>query len=187
MTPLDRFIRALRVRQISKFVPEDCTLLDVGCFDGYLFSCFASRIRRGVGVEPLQTSPLPDLPEQFEFLRGTFPEVLPSQTQSEFDIVTMLAVVEHFPEETLPAVVAACHRVLRAKGRVLITVPSPLTDHVLAVLSALRLIDGMSLEQHHGFDPSSLRRYFSERDWILVASKKFQFGLNNLFVFEKRS
>jgi hypothetical protein len=50
---------------------------------------------------------------------------------------------------------------------------------------AVRLIDGMSLEQHHGFDPRQTRSVFEPCGLRLVRASRFQLGFNNLFVFQK--
>jgi len=70
---------------------------------------------------------------------------------------------------------------------VIITIPAPAVDHMLSVLKALRLIDGMSLEEHHGCKPESVEQSFAEPRFRLVAHRRFQLGLNHLYVLEKRA
>jgi hypothetical protein len=43
----------------------------------------------------------------------------------------------------------------------------------------------MSLEEHYGFDPSCVPSLFSVGKLELIKAKKFQLGLNNLFVFRR--
>ncbi|HEY7819578.1 MAG TPA: hypothetical protein VIG29_15255, partial [Vicinamibacteria bacterium] len=54
-------------------------------------------------------------------------------------------------------------------------------------LKFLRLIDGMALDEHHGFEPSDTPAIFSGFGLRLVRRRKFQLGLNNLFVFQRES
>jgi len=68
---------------------------------------------------------------------------------------------------------------------VILTVPSPLVDHILALLRFLGLIDAMTLEQHYGFDPRQTVPLFNSSGFRLIRHRKFELGLNNLFVFEK--
>jgi hypothetical protein len=53
------------------------------------------------------------------------------------------------------------------------------------VLKALRLVHGMSLEQHYGFDVRQVTALFSPPDFELVRHRRFELGLTNLFVFRR--
>jgi hypothetical protein len=68
---------------------------------------------------------------------------------------------------------------------VIVTVPSPRVDDILGVLTRLRLVKGMSLEEHYGFDPAQTESVFSPPRFRVAHRGRFQLGLNNLFVFEK--
>ena len=114
---------------------------------------------------------------------GYFPKDMPPV--EPFEAITMLAVLEHFPVSTYADLASGCARFLKPNGRLIITVPSPLVDHVLKALRFLRLIHGMSLEEHHGFEVRQTAAIFPETDFRLVIRKRFQLGLNNLFVFQR--
>jgi hypothetical protein len=43
----------------------------------------------------------------------------------------------------------------------------------------------MSLEEHYGFNPETIIKIAMEANFELYRKKKFQLGLNNLFVFKK--
>ena len=44
----------------------------------------------------------------------------------------------------------------------------------------------MSLEEHYGFDPRDVPGLFCKEYFEMLNFSKFQFGLNNLFVFKKK-
>ena len=138
-------------------------------------------MRQGIGLDPTLPSHIQG--QGFELIPGNFPEAL---TETEpFDVITMLAVLEHIPEPELRPFADNCRHRLKPGGLLIITTPSPQVDHILDVLMALRLIDGMSLTEHYGFNPQQTREIFSRPAWNLVKSVKFQLYLNNLFIFQK--
>ena len=156
-------------------------MLDIGCGDGILFQQLGSRISGGIGIDP-------SLDKSqgfgtFRIISGWFPNDLPDS--EPFDVITMLAVLEHIPEKEYCQTATACERLLRPGGCLIITVPSPLVDRLLSVMKFGGLIDGMELHQHHGFDPGITPSIFSTTNLSLVRKEKFQLGLNNLFLFRK--
>ena len=97
----------------------------------------------------------------------------------------MLAVLEHVPSEEQAALARACFQCLVPAGLVALTVPSPAVDRILGALRCMRLIDGMALEQHYGFEPDQTIALFTGAGFRLVSHRRFELGLNNLFVFQK--
>ena len=179
MKPLDRFLQRWRARVAAPWVPEGARLLDVGCADGVLIARLGNRIASAVGVDP---DAQPARSGRAEIRREVFPGAEPFSAGS-FDCVALLAVLEHVPDP--PALARECHRVLAPGGRVVLTVPHPLVDRILDVLMALGILDGMEAEAHHGFDPGSTVPVFEGAGFRTRAARRFQLGLNRLFVFER--
>jgi len=180
VTRLDRLIQKWRIQKIRPYLTSGARVLDIGCADGRLLQ-EVPDIGEYVGIDPHIA--LSHSEGRGHFVRGCFPEDLPDQRP--FDVITMLAVLEHIPSAVQPEMAHHCARLLRPEGYLLITVPSPVVDHLLAALKMLRLIDGMSLEQHYGFQVDQTDGLFSAQGLTLVRRQRFQFGLNNLFVFQK--
>ncbi len=178
---MDRILQSIRIKKAGSYISQGDAVLDIGCANGELFKCIEG-ISFGVGVDP-------DLQNDIErdnyiLLKGFFPERrLPGETK--FNVITMLAVLEHIPEKLQKALAIACFDSLDRDGKIVITVPSHRVDIILAILKKLRLIDGMNLEQHFGFRIADTKQLFSSPYFRLIHHKKFQFGLNNLFVFQK--
>jgi 2-polyprenyl-3-methyl-5-hydroxy-6-metoxy-1,4-benzoquinol methylase len=176
----DRIIQRWRISKVRRYIPQNGRVLDIGCADGALFRQLRKRIGSGVGVDPeLARSNAND---RFQLLAGGVPADL---APSQFDAVTLLAVVEHLPEDVITAMRDHSVRLLKPDGVLLITVPSPRVDLILKVLIGLRLAGHMSFEQHHGFDARSVPARFGGTGLDLAKHKKFQAGLNNLYVFRR--
>jgi 2-polyprenyl-3-methyl-5-hydroxy-6-metoxy-1,4-benzoquinol methylase len=176
---LDRFLRRWRIRKVRRFIPRGSTVLDVGCHDGALFRILSGRLAGGVGLDPVVERS--ESRGRFRFVSGTFPDDLASDER--FDVITLMAVLEHVEPGRLPTWSEACRTRLAPGGVVIATVPSAKVDGLLDVLSRVGLVAGMSLEEHHGFDPADVPRSFGSDGLRLVRHDRFEFGLNNLFVF----
>jgi SAM-dependent methyltransferase len=179
MRRLDRFLQRWRARLARSWIPVGAVILDIGCHQGEFLESLGTHNRPSVGLDPLAmprtSSPHQLLPEQFR-------EPLPF-ADSSFDAVVMLATLEHIRDKEPLA--RECFRLLRSGGRVIITVPSPRVDAVVGLLHRLRLADGMSLEEHHGYDPRETSGIFGQPGFALEHQRRFQLGLNYLFVFRK--
>jgi len=179
---LDRVLRDWRIRKCMPFVRAKDKVLDIGCFDGYLFEKLKVKsIKQSIGLDPLLIERIEK--DNYTLIPGVFPDNLPNH--NGFDSIVMLAVLEHIPREKQKQISIEFYKILENNGRVIITVPSPFVDHILWVLSKLRLIDGMSLDEHYGFKVEEIPQLFDTNKYKLIKHKKFQLGLNNLFVFEK--
>ena len=184
MMLLDKFVRYWRVRVALKNRPILMrNVFDIGCDDGYLLQKLSHITNRQDGVDPrLNTS---SVGHNSEIKKSFFPAAVEDyQMQGEYDAIFALAVFEHFSERDIRQSASVIARMLSPEGRLIITVPHPFVDKILDVLIFLHLIDGQALHEHHGFDPDALLTYFSG-SLRLVKRERFQFGLNNIFVFGK--
>jgi 2-polyprenyl-3-methyl-5-hydroxy-6-metoxy-1,4-benzoquinol methylase len=179
----DRVLQNWRIATVRKLIPPGAKILDIGSEDGSLFRSLGPAVGAGsMGVDPVLKESL--RVNGFVLHAGYFPTAIPS-TAGQFDVITMLAVLEHFPELAYESLRSGCEKFLRPGGKVLITVPSPQVDTILKWLSFFRLIDGMSLEEHHGYEISHTMQIFRAPQFRLICHKRFQLGLNNFFAFER--
>ena len=96
-----------------------------------------------------------------------------------------MAVLEHIPIEQIEQYPQILSAYLEDKGRVIITIPSKKVDCILDILLFFKLIKGMDLEHHQDFERSIIKTIFTKNGFNLLKEKNFEFGLNNLYVFEK--
>jgi len=176
----DYLIQAWRMRVAARWIPQGARVLDIGCHQGEFLLWLGGKITPSVGFDPLYKENSSS--NKHQFFAQNVQENLPFEDNS-FDAVVLLATIEHIHEKSVIAREAA--RLLRSGGRVIITVPSLLVDKILEILLFLHVVDGMSLEEHHGFLPDELPDIFIPDGFRLRKKQKFQFGLNNLYVFER--
>ena len=176
----DYFIQWWRMRVAAQWIQEGSRILDIGCHQGEFFKMLGPKISPSVGLDPLYRGNMKE--GGHELLSQEFRPGLALDNGS-FDAIVLLATIEHIQEKSMIA--QESKRLLRKNGRVVITVPSLLVDKILSVLLYMGLIDGMSLEEHHGFAPDELLAIFVPEGFRLKQKQKFQLGLNNLYVFER--
>jgi SAM-dependent methyltransferase len=180
----DRLLRAWRTRVALNAAPKGMqAVLDIGCGDGYLLQRL--NVKRREGIDPTLESERTE--PGLRLCRGFFPADLARLSLvGPYDAIFALAVFEHLADADLHDARAALPGLLKPGGRLIVTVPHPFVDHILDALILFRLIDGMALHEHHGFDPGHLNELASDQI-RLISQSTFQLGLNNLFVFEKTS
>jgi 2-polyprenyl-3-methyl-5-hydroxy-6-metoxy-1,4-benzoquinol methylase len=181
MTFLDKVLQKWRIAKTRPFLPRNGRVLDIGSADGALFQQVDFLGPECLGIDPTLSETVEG--KGYRLISGEFPRDMPPVPR--FAAITMLAVLEHFPENAYDALVEGCCRFLEPGGRVIITVPSPAVDNILNVLLTLRLVHGMSLEQHHGYQVDHTIRIFKPPAFHLLHHSRFQAGLNHLFVFER--
>jgi 2-polyprenyl-3-methyl-5-hydroxy-6-metoxy-1,4-benzoquinol methylase len=180
MKPFDRLLQYWRIKKVLPYLKPGDRVLDIGCADGALFRYFPA-IGEGIGIDPtIEKSVTAD---RVRLIRGSFPNDVPPG--GSFDAITMIAVLEHLLPKDQALLANACFEKLKPGGLVLITVPSTRVDTILVVLKFLRIVDGMSLEEHHGFNPDDSPTIFAAAGPQLIRKQKFQLGFNRLFVFQK--
>lgn len=181
MKPVDRILQQWRIHKILPYLKPNDRVLDIGSAQGALFARVPWLAPNSVGIDPalavkVETS-------RYILMPGFFPQDMPQV--KPFDAIVMLAVLEHFSQAQYTALTEGCARFLVRGGLLLITVPSPAVDAMLKWLKAFRVLDGMSLEEHHGYNVEQTPRIFANPSFELMHRKTFQFGLNNLFVFRR--
>lgn len=179
MTTIDRMLQRWRIRVAQRHLAKGDRVLDVGCADGALFhQCLPFR-EGSLGLDPNLGKPIKV--NGHACLPGRFPDDVPPGAVSE--VVCLLAVVEHIPSGERERFREGLREHLLPGGRVVVTVPSPAVDRILWGLKRLDLVHGMALEEHHGFEPKDIYRLFAPPHFRLVVHRRFQLGLNHVFVF----
>lgn len=183
-TILDKFLRKYRIRMVKPVIEKysNCKLLDIGCgWEAKLLKSIENYIDYGIGID---FKPPKLKTKKLETIETVLEKELPFEDES-FDVVTMLAVLEHL--EYADYILKEIHRVLKKDGRLIITVPSKIAKPILEFLAYnLRIIDRLEIEDH--------KKYYNKKDilesaklsnFILEKHKYFQLGCNNFAILKK--
>jgi len=181
MKPLDRTLQRVRINKITPYIRPRARVLDIGCADGALFERVTDA-RVYVGIDP--EAPSSPLAGNVRFIQAIFPTPLLASDE-QFDVIAALAVLEHVPACDQAVFAHACARHTALGGLLAISVPSPIVDRILRVLKSARLLDGMCEEQHYGFAPQQTPSIFGPHGFQLLSHRRFELGLNHLFVLQR--
>lgn len=181
---LEPILRALRVKRVLPAIKQypDCRLLDVGCgWDYRLLKEAKPFIKSGIGIDfkvekyeddKIKTMPMP------------MKDHLPFEPES-FDIVTMLAVLEHLSDPL--SMMRETQRILKKGGRLVLTVPSKIAKPVLEFLAyRIGIVSVTEMRDHKQYyDHAELKKLFSQTSITIESHRYFQLGMNNYCVVKK--
>ena len=181
---LEPLLRRMRIRRVLPSIRRypGCELLDIGCgWDARFLRSVEPFIARGEGIDfkapTLQT-------EKLSIRPMTVVNELPFVDNS-FDIVTMLAVLEHLAEPN--AMLRDSYRVLRPAGRLVLTVPSDAAKPVLEFLAyRLHIVSEAEIRDHKQyFNKTTLTAAVLAAGFEVEEHRYFQLGFNNFLVARK--
>ncbi|MGH7737825.1 MAG: class I SAM-dependent methyltransferase, partial [Candidatus Tyrphobacter sp.] len=161
-------------------------VLDVGCGPGNRFIKKHIGEDRGIGVDVFAYDGVENLIDDPTHL--PFPD-------ASFDTVTLIAVANHIPRRLRAAEFAEFARVLRTGGRLVCTGGEPVTQTVghkwrhfwLGLQGQVDMDHEREMDEEEEFctPRAELLRYLHTGPLRYVTTKRFQWGLNNVFVAEK--
>ena len=180
----DKLLRWLRRRKVIKYIPKNSIVCDVGCgFDASFLKKISCFTKQSVGLDK-EINNFKD--SNLELKQIKVFEEIPFGNEV-FDVVTMIAVIEHldYPQKILNE----AFRILKQKGKLILTTPTPLAKPILEFLAfKLGVIDKNEIGSHKnyfwtknikkmliksGFKEGSIKNHF------------FECYLNNLIIAQK--
>jgi 2-polyprenyl-3-methyl-5-hydroxy-6-metoxy-1,4-benzoquinol methylase len=155
--------RRLRVRNVMRYATTGRDHLDIGCGDGYFLR--RSPCRTAVGMDMrIGDSPVgPGSPLPFG--------------DEMFDLVTMLAVIEHVKDPQF--VISEVARVLRPKGRLVLTTPKQAAEWLIHLY--VKDIE----EEHESYFTQQRLEQLVRPKLVPAGYHTFLFGLNQAFAATK--
>ena len=183
---LEPLLRKLRIKRVLPFLQQkhDCNLLDIGCgWNAKFLQEIAPYIAHGTGID-FKAPPNTTLPDKIKTIAIPLHKELPFESNM-FDIVTMMAVLEHLEHPT--EILAETHRVLKPGGIFLGTVPSKAAKPVLEFLAfRLGIVNPDEIRDHKQYhNRSSLVASLQNAQFQNITHRYFQCGMNNFFLATK--
>jgi 2-polyprenyl-3-methyl-5-hydroxy-6-metoxy-1,4-benzoquinol methylase len=185
---LDCVLQRLRIRRVRRHIRSGDIVLDFGCNDGRLFQQLGHLMAGGIGIdhEPCSGDIWKGMEENFQFQLGGL-ELLTRENLPQVNLVTALAVVEHLQEGQISEFARRLAELIEPNGRILLTIPHPMVDHIVHLGMALKLLSGVSIDDHHGLNPHTAKDLIEKEGWHLEHWTRFQIGLNNEMLFFRTS
>jgi len=178
---LEPMLRKLRIRQVLPILRRhpDCSLLDIGCgWEARLLRSIEPYVRHAVGID--FKAPRIETPK-LKTITTVLTDKLPFP-DADFDVVTLLAVLEHLDHPR--AMVGEIARVLKSGGQLVLTVPSKAAKPVLEFLAyKVGIVSETEIRDHKCYyDRTSLEHLFAGSGMQIDRHRYFQLGMNNFLV-----
>lgn len=180
MSPL---LESLRLNQIKKYIVGN-DILDFGCGYGKLATDLSKYQYIGVDID----DGLIDSAKIINTGRKNSKFYYLSEFQNmdvKFDTIILAAVIEHMDDPV--HILMELESYLRNGGRMIITTPTPNANKVLWIGSRLKLFSRDALDDH--------KCMLTKQDFVNIADNfeldlllydKFELGLNQIIVYQKR-
>lgn len=176
---LEKFLSWLRFRKIDKYIKPESVLLDLGCgFKGNFLKSVENKIARGVGLDISVEKNL--YSAKLKLIEHNLNNPL-SFLENEFDTFVFLANLEHLDEPK--QVLAEIYRVLKPKGKLLLTAPSVYAKPVLEFLATIGFVSRQEIKDHKNYFNKKILLDLSRKSgFSFVQHKYFQMGMNNFLI-----
>lgn len=148
---LEPLLARLRTRRANQLIPADLRegrILDIGCGSfPYFLAHTAFKEKFAVDQLPMPRQTAADNRIEFYELNLNAEPELPFEADY-FDVVTLLAVVEHLNPESMAALFRECRRVLRKDGMVVLSTPAAWSDGLLHLMAHVNLVSAEEIHEH---------------------------------------
>jgi SAM-dependent methyltransferase len=178
---LEGLLARLRAREANRLIPDRLRrgrILDIGCGSNPYFLAHTS-FKAKFAIDQLPASPAMEN-IAFHSLDLNLDPRLPFE-DSFFDVVTMLAVVEHLDPARLVELFRECRRVLTPDGIIALTTPAAWAHRLLRLMAGMRLVSKEEIDEHvFAYTLPLLGWYFGSAGFPMLSLRfgYFELGLN---------
>jgi len=185
---LENFLAKIRARKADELIDEKSRkgrLLDIGCGSyPYFLSSIDFKEKFGIDKNVKAYTNKGINIKKHDIGRN---EKLPYDSDF-FDVVTLLAIIEHVNEKQAKELLKEVHRALKPGGKAILTTPTDKADIILRIMSKLFLVSSEEIDEHKQLYTSKILREQLEYAGFkndAIEIKSFEFGLNLIASAEK--
>lgn len=180
---LEKFFSIQRMKRAQKLIKEhekNGRILDIGCgnYPYFLMNTNFEKkfgIDQGVENRTLKRNKIVlkchDICKEIE---------MPFEKES-FDVITMLAVLEHLDKDQASEIIKICRSMLKKDGILIITTPAHWSEFLLKIFAKFRLVSSEEINEHkHLFSLKELKSLFLNSKFKpnLIKIGYFEFFMN---------
>ncbi len=168
--------RRLEKMRINEVLPHlEGNLLDIGCGNNKLTKVYG----KGIGVDVFDWGNVDMIVEDSSRI---------NLKDSTFNTITIIAALNHIPNRE--KVITECHRLLQIDGKVIITMIPPIISTIWHFLRRPWDIDqterGMKEGELYGMRKKEIIELFEANHFKLIKNSSFMYGVNQLYIFQKK-
>lgn len=180
---LEIIFQILRFLRIAPYIKRGSIVADLGCgYDGRFLKIISNKIRKGVGVDICVSTN--KIHKNITLIESDINKRLPLE-DSNFDIVTAMAVIEHI--ENPKKFILEINRILKKNGRLIITTPSTIAKPLLDFLAfKMHSLSNSEISDHKQyFDQNGIAKLLLVCGFKNIKVKTFEMGFNLLAITTK--
>ncbi len=181
---LSDYLRRARLGRIARNV-RGKHILDIGCDQGYLIPFLPKDIEyTGIDIDQAMLEKAIKNYPQYQFQQLALSvKTIDQIAQQNYDSITLAAILEHLDNPI--DILKQLRNLLNPHGRIIITTPHAKSHRLLVLMAKCGLARNDKHEHEHYIDHNMLLEVIRNNMFNLIKYKRFQFGLNQLWVLEK--
>src|SRR5574340_186476 len=148
---LEPLLARLRTQRANRLIPADLRngrILDIGCGSfPYFLAHTAFKEKFAVDQLPMPKETADRNRIEFFELNLNRQPSLPFEDEY-FEVVSLLAVVEHLEPDSMAILFRECYRVLKPDGMVVLSTPAAWSDGLLHIMAHLNLVSAEEIHEH---------------------------------------
>ena len=180
---LDGFLSRKRAKRVNKLIPHSHRygkILDIGC-GMYPYFLLNTDFSEKHGLDRVIVPNASAFSEKLCIKDYDLEKELTiPYADNSFDVLTMLAVFEHFDKEKLILILREVKRILKPGGIYILTVPAGWTDKLLTIMAKFKLVSASLFNEHK--DTYTHKKILSLLQTAGFQKEKMHFGYFEIFM-----